>query len=284
MEGKLGDERETGGQCADIAGGPPDDFGNEDVPTESSSTSGLFASPAVRVPWSVRDVVIGSALFVPAGIGGSLGSGLALLRSGLVEDRTLAVVVGSMLLPLALLATAWVFGLRRHRVSPELLGFRGATLTDISWLPMVALAIGLSVTGVYALIVEALGIDILTPDQNLEEIGAIGGVAQAPVFAIVGILAPFGEEVFFRGFLLAALLPVMGGLRSAIVSSGVFAVAHLSIGTLLPIFVMGMLLAWLYLRTGSIWPPFAAHAAQNLLALTFLEIPFDPPTAALLNP
>jgi membrane protease YdiL (CAAX protease family) len=35
----------------------------------------------------------------------------------------------------------------------------------------------------------------------------------------------------------------------------------------IPLFVTGLLLSWLYLRTGSIWPPFAAHAAQNLLAL-----------------
>ena len=50
---------------------------------------------------------------------------------------------------------------------------------------------------------EGLGIDILVPDQKLEEIGALEGFARVPTFAIVGLLAPFGEEVFFRGFLLA---------------------------------------------------------------------------------
>ncbi len=283
MEGKLKSERDASEGCTDIAPGAPVGCDSCCVPTESAVSRSPFASTIGRVPWSIKDVIIGTALFVPAGVGGSLGLGLVLVRSGLVEDRILAVVLGSTLLPLSLLAAAWIFGLRRHGVSLATLGFRRTTLTEVAWLPMVALAIGLSVTGVYALIVEALGIDILTPDQNLEEIGAIEGVAQAPVFAIVGFLAPFGEEVFFRGFLLAALLPALGGFRSAIVSSGVFAVAHISVGTLLPIFVMGMLLAWLYLRTGSIWPAFAAHAAQNILALTFLEIPFDPPTSSLLN-
>ena len=283
MEGKLEEEREASEGLTDIAHGAPVGSGCCCAPNESPVSGGLFASRIGSVPWSLRDVIIGTALFVPAGIGGSLGLGLVLVRLGLVEDRILAVVLGSTLLPLSLLAAAWIFGVLRHAASPALLGFRRTTLTEVSWLPMVALAIGLSVTGVYALIVEALGVDILTPDQNLEEIGAIDGVAQAPVFVIVGLLAPLGEEVFFRGFLLAALLPAFGGFRSAVISSGVFAVAHLSVGTLLPIFVMGMLLAWLYLRTGSIWPSFAAHAAQNLLALTFLQLPFHPPAAALIN-
>ena len=50
-------------------------------------------------------------------------------------------------------------------------------------------------------------------------------------------------------------------------ASAVFAAAHASLAVVLPLFVIGLLLSWLYLRTGSIWPPFAAHAAQNLLAL-----------------
>ena len=229
----------------------------------------------------MRDVLIAAALFFPAGITGSLGVGVALARSGLVEDRTLAVVLGSAFLPAGLLAAAWLFGLRRHRVSPAFLGFRRATLTEVSWLPMIVLAISLSVTGAYALVMETLGVDILVPDQGLEKIAALDGFANLPTFVIVGLLAPLAEEVFFRGFLLAALVSLLGGLRGALVSAAVFSVAHFNVSTLLPIFVMGMLLAWLYLRTGSIWPPFVAHAAQNLLALTFLEIPFDAPAAYL---
>ena len=233
------------------------------------------------VPWSLRDVIIASVLFVPAGLVGSLGLAFALEWVGPVEDRTLAAVLGSALLPIALIAGAWVFGLRRHRASSDLLGFRRTPLQSAMWLPAITLSIGLSATAVYALLAQALGIDILVPDQNLEEIAALDGIARVPTFVIVGLLAPFAEEVFFRGFLLAALVKMVGGLRGALVSSALFSAAHLNLSTLVPIFVMGMLLAWLYLRTGSIWPPFVAHAAQNLLALIFLEIPIDAPPAYL---
>ena len=241
--------------------------------------TGLFSSRIIAVPWSLKDVLIASALLFPIGVGGSLGLGLALARTGLVADKTLAVVLGSSLLPIALLGGAWVFGARRHRVSLDFLGFRSASLTSMAWLPLVTLSIALSTTAVYALLAQWLGIDILVPDQGLEEIAALDGVALLPTFAIIGLLAPFAEEVFFRGFLLAALASVIGGLRGALVSSAIFSVAHLNVSTLVPIFVMGMLLAWLYLRTGSIWPVFVAHAAQNLIALTVLELPIEAPAA-----
>ena len=38
-------------------------------------------------------------------------------------------------------------------------------------------------------------------------------------------------------------------------------------GVLVPIFITGFLLAWLYHRTGSLWPNIVAHAGQNALAL-----------------
>jgi membrane protease YdiL (CAAX protease family) len=47
----------------------------------------------------------------------------------------------------------------------------------------------------------------------------------------------------------------------------VFSAFHLAPGVLLPVFVTGLLLAWLYHRTGSLWPCMAAHAGQNAIAL-----------------
>ena len=279
MEGKLNGKHETE-QCD--AGGLPTSQrcrSEADQLLQAGASAGLFASKIPSVPWTLRDIILASVLFVPVGVGGSLGLGIGLARSGLVEDEILAVVLGSTLLPLALILGPWVFGIRRHGVSPELLGFRPATATSLGWLPLVALAIGLSTTGVYALMMEALGVDILVPDQNLEKLRALDGIERLPTFAIVGVLAPVGEEIFFRGFLLAALVSAIGGLRGTLVSSAIFSVAHLNLSTLFPIFILGILLSWLYLRTGSIWPSIVAHAAQNLLALTILEIPFDVPAA-----
>jgi len=281
VEGKLKQKPETGEDHSQWVPDEPDSQGTSEERRVSQEDEGLFSGRIGVVPWSLRDVIVASVLFFPVGVGGSLGLGLALIRTGLVGDKTLAAVLGSVILPVALVTAAWVFGVGRHKVSLDALGFRRTPLTSVTWLPLVALSIGLSTTAVYALLAQWLGIDILVPDQGLEEIAALDGVAMLPTFAIIGLLAPFAEEVFFRGFLLAALVSVIGGLRGALASAAIFSVAHLNVGTLVPIFVMGMLLAWLYLRTGSIWPPFVAHAAQNLIALTVLELPIEAPAAYL---
>ena len=191
MEGKLGD-------CG-----------------EAREETGLFASRIGAVPWTLRDVLLAAALFVPVGVGGSFGLGFALARLSAVGSDIQAVIVGSALLPASLVAGAWFFGMRRHGVSWASLGFRGATLGSLTLLPMIALAVGLTATGLYALLANALGADMLVPEQNLDKLRELDGIARLPTFAVVGLLAPFGEEVFFRGFLLAALVPVIGGLRGA---------------------------------------------------------------------
>ena len=95
------------------------------------------------------------------------------------------------------------------------------------------------------------------------------------VVTVIAIVAwgPFAEELFFRGFILAALIGPLGPLRAAAVSSALFAAAHVSIEAALPVFVTGMLLAWLYLRTRSIWPPVTAHALQNFIAVSVVQSP-----------
>jgi membrane protease YdiL (CAAX protease family) len=92
----------------------------------------------------------------------------------------------------------------------------------------------------------------------------------------VVILAPIAEEVFFRGVVFNAWLRE-GGRRWAFIGSAVlFAAIHLSLVSLLPIFILGLFLAWVYERTGSLLAPIAMHATVNgiSVALAFL-VRFD---------
>ena len=52
-----------------------------------------------------------------------------------------------------------------------------------------------------------------------------------------------------------------------VASALVFAALHLEPGAMIPIFLTGLALGWLYVKTGSLWPCIAAHAGQNTLAL-----------------
>ena len=92
------------------------------------------------------------------------------------------------------------------------------------------------------------------------------------IVAVIAVLIPFVEEVFFRGFLFAGLAARFGALTGLIVSAAVFAIAHADVKVMIPIFVAGLLFGWAYHRTKTLWVPISAHACQNLAAVMFLDI------------
>ena len=79
--------------------------------------------------------------------------------------------------------------------------------------------------------------------------------------------APFTEEVFLRGFIFAGLASSGSVPRAMVASALIWSLFHLSLGVLIPIFITGILLAWLYCKTGSLWPSILAHGGQNAVAV-----------------
>lgn len=84
------------------------------------------------------------------------------------------------------------------------------------------------------------------------------------------VLAPLFEETVFRGVLLPVLGRSFGRGWSVFGSALVFAVAHLSIGELLPLLVLGLGLALLRLSSGRLLPCVVMHALWN--GVTFLNL------------
>ena len=222
-----------------------------------------------RPPWRARDVALAGVAALALGIAPGaamarlLGEDSAALATLLILATIGAFVASVWLVAVRLRGGTWgMLGIRRGRASlPHGLGLAAA-----------ALAASVLATALYVAVVSALGLDLLLPSQNIDELLG-NGIWRWLNFALLGVATPAAEELFFRGFLLAALLRVMPAAAAVAASAGVFAVVHLDIGALLPIFATGALLGWLYMRTASIWPPTLAHGAQNLLAMTVANQP-----------
>jgi membrane protease YdiL (CAAX protease family) len=75
------------------------------------------------------------------------------------------------------------------------------------------------------------------------------------------------EELFFRGFLYAGLAQRYSWRKAAVISSALFALIHLQPLAIAPIFILGYIFAYLYRRSGSIWPAVVMHVATNALGL-----------------
>lgn len=138
----------------------------------------------------------------------------------------------------------------------------------------------LTLTGVLLAAPMTLGVDVL--EALLSWHGTVVQPmvlqAQAPgVFLLTllksALLAPVLEELFFRGYLLHAMKR-FGEPRAAAVSALCFALVHLG-GTpcaWVMYAAMGLLLAALTMRTGSLLAPMLVHAVYNLTLVLLNEM------------
>ncbi len=84
----------------------------------------------------------------------------------------------------------------------------------------------------------------------------------ASVIAVC-VLAPFLEEMLFRGVILRSFLCQYRPLTAILVSAAIFAAAHMNIYQFPVAFGVGVLSGWLYACTRSLWPCILLHAAYN---------------------
>ncbi len=75
------------------------------------------------------------------------------------------------------------------------------------------------------------------------------------------------EELAFRGTILGALQRVLESNEALFVSAAMFAILHLSVASIPHLFLLGFVLGWIRLRSGSILPGMLLHFTHNLLAI-----------------
>ena len=104
-------------------------------------------------------------------------------------------------------------------------------------------------------------------------------------YLAIGLLAPLSEEIVLRGAVLRSLLskPLFVNrserfnIWTAIsISALFFALIHFNPAQMPHAFVIGLLLGWMYWRTGSILPGVAYHWANNSIAYIIYNIYPDP--------
>lgn len=197
-----------------------------------------------------------------------LGGSLVVAVAG--EDGLDAVLGLQAVLELALIGVAGAFAARYARPAAQALGLR----RPHSWRELIKL----TVLGFGAYLASAFALSLLAgaPEQAdiANELGFDEGLATAIVAGVlIVVVAPFCEEVFFRGFFFGGLrrgLPFWG---AALGSGLLFGSIHLSDANLTAsaqLAVLGVILAWLYEETDSLWAPIALHAFNNAVAFTFL--------------
>jgi membrane protease YdiL (CAAX protease family)/uncharacterized RDD family membrane protein YckC len=171
---------------------------------------------------------------------------------------------GAALVTVALgVASGW----DRSRIGESLrrLGLRRFKPSALGWMLLLLFGYYVAVAIFSSLVVQ--------PEQ--EDISGELGVGDENVIVaitavlLIGVLAPISEELFFRGFLFAGLRQRLSLWPAVVISGLLFGLVHAPSGitTVIPLAMLGMLLAWFYAWNGSLWPCVFMHMVNNGLAL-----------------
>lgn len=171
---------------------------------------------------------------------------------------------------LLLLAAAWLAVLRPHRLSLADIGLRP---TWPAWYRL-AVAGGLICVPLAALLnvgLQALlGETFENPQLKALAPEGFSWTSLVTMMLLVSLLVPFIEEIIFRGLLFGWLRKRFGFALAAPIVALLFAVAH-QVWLLVPVlFFMGMVLAAITERSGSLWPAIILHGTFNgVLTITY---------------
>jgi len=217
----------------------------------------------LRSGWriSIYALLFWLLLFVFAPLAGvELGEGAVAMVWQWLPVLAAAVTAGWFLLvalerrPIGALGFAW------HRAVPREFG--------------VGLAIGVSSLGAILALFVLAGWVTYRPEAGAPG-SYLAALAESFVFFLVAAAA---EEALFRGYPFQVLVQGIGPVPATVLSSLLFAVAHIAnpnvdLFALLNIFLAGIMLAAAYLRTRSLWFATAVHLGWNWSMATLFDLP-----------
>ena len=133
------------------------------------------------------------------------------------------------------------------------------------WGPMGMIALGVVVAQFAALLLRAVP---ELASENLQEMVRLSRYTTLGSFLVYALVISVGpgisEELAFRGLILSGFASRYSAPAAMALSAVLFALMHVDPLHILATFPAGLWLAWLVLRTGSLYPAVVAHALNNL--------------------
>jgi membrane protease YdiL (CAAX protease family) len=187
-----------------------------------------------------------------------------------IEDDPNALAVtlaASALFQFSTLGAAWWFGVRKYGLSLRSLGWRLPERGG-AWLGFGLMIGAMVIVVVYGLALSAAGIE---PDTDLPDAVYDNALPLTIALILTVGVAPFVEETFFRGFVFGGMARRYGWVVAAIGSSVLWSLAHIAnsgyLYVLPPIIGIGILFAWGYRYSRSIYPTMMAHFLFNVVQM-----------------
>ena len=220
--------------------------------------------------FGLLEVIVAAVTYLAVQIAGGVTIALTLGAEAITSQASGATVWLVGIAAVSALIAAFVANVIRVRSLAAI----GLVKTSGRWLAIGAIA------GLLAFLINRFVIvlyfwvsgDTSNPQQGMADTAMSGSIAQFVLLLILGgLLAPLGEELLFRGILFGWLRR-WGFVLAAIISAAVFGTAH-GFNVVFPAaIVLGLLNAYVYEKSGSIWPSVVAHATNNVFIFVLARI------------
>lgn len=197
------------------------------------------------------------------------------MTAGLVLVSSIAMLLIGGIIPLILF---W----RTNLI--EFFGLRWLRWQNIFWI-MPAFVFAMMIVGAILVacgwqtwVQDSLGAKPQEAVTLVRETSDVGLLVAMAVTAI--IFAPITEELIFRGYLYPVVKRFTDRWFASIFSGVLFGVIHFNVMALPMLALMGVILAVIYERSGSLWVPIGCHAAFNAtsVGLMLISRAFEFPT------
>lgn len=192
---------------------------------------------------------------------------------GFLRPAVIQTVIATLVYAITITIVIGVPYIFRHTTSLVTLGLnRLPSWTDIGLAPVGFIVYSLAVTMVLS------GLLAWMPSFPIDQAQDVGFSAFGSrldnilAFVTLVILAPFAEEVLFRGYLYGKLKSRVPSAVAAIVTSLLFGLAHVQLNVVIDVFILGLVLCALRSLTGSIWAGVLVHVIKNGLAYYLLFV------------
>ena len=114
--------------------------------------------------------------------------------------------------------------------------------------------------------------NLIPMPEKIKEHFALLATKDIYTLLLVCIIGPILEEVLFRGIILDGFLKRYKPIKAIFWSAFLFGLFHLNPWQFIPGFFIGLLLAWIYLKTRSLIPVILIHVVNNSLSYSIMYL------------
>ena len=228
-----------------------------------------------EISWGIKEALFAVLVSIAGPIVASIGIGYALSSISSISDGypliELYVLLMSFMAQIIMLSSVWFLAFHKKKLSLNKLGIKKPDAHLFLRFVPAAVLLTLLVPVLYSIAISLLNMTYLQPASLPESI--VSNRVSVLIFATMAVfVAPFVEEVFFRGFIYPAIANKYGVIVSAVLTSILFGLAHIVAANAIIAFFIGLILVYVYHQTTNLLAPILVHSAFNQISVIIIMV------------